>query len=76
MEGVRVVIGACLGVFLVAVAVEGYLFTKINLVLRLIAFVGALCLIDSGITSSLIGAVVLVGLVTIQHTLMKRETMV
>jgi TRAP transporter 4TM/12TM fusion protein len=76
MEGVRVVIGACLGVFLIAVAVEGYLFTKMHVVLRLIAFVGALCLIDSGITSDLIGAVVLVGLVAIQHTLLKRETAV
>ncbi|MDR2111964.1 MAG: TRAP transporter permease, partial [Candidatus Accumulibacter sp.] len=47
-EGIRVVIGACIGVLLIGVAVEGYLFTKVNIVLRLIAFASALCLIDSG----------------------------
>jgi TRAP transporter 4TM/12TM fusion protein len=73
MEGVIVVIGACLGIFMLAAAVEGYLFTKMHFVLRFVSFAGALCLIDSGITSYLIGAVVLAGLVAIQYTLSKRE---
>jgi TRAP transporter 4TM/12TM fusion protein len=67
LEGIRVVIGACVGVFMIATAVEGYLFTAINPLLRIISFVGAVCLIDSGIYTDMIGAVILIVLIAIQR---------
>ena len=67
LEGVRVTIGACFGVFMIGVAVEGYLFTRVNIFMRIIAVGGALALIDSGITTDLIGLAVLIVIVAWQH---------
>ena len=72
-EGLRVTIGACIGVFMIGVAVEGYLFAKVPLLLRLVSFIGAFGLIDSGIYSDLIGLCVLALLFIVQGTLAKRE---
>ncbi len=69
LEGLRVTIGACMGVFMIGVAVEGYLFTKVNVVSRLISFVGALGLIDSGIYTDLMGLAVLIFLLASQYFL-------
>lgn len=73
LEGVRVTIGACFGVFLIGVAVEGYLFTKVNALLRLVAAGGALALIDSGIYTDLMGLGALVLLVAYQFFSAKKE---
>jgi TRAP transporter 4TM/12TM fusion protein len=72
-EGLRVTAGACLGVLLIGTAVEGYLFTLIHPLLRIAAFVGALCLIDSGLGTDLIGLAVLVLLVGVQHFAARRQ---
>jgi TRAP transporter 4TM/12TM fusion protein len=72
-EGVRVTLGACIGVFMLAVAVEGYLFTAVHWTVRIVTVAGALCLIDSGLTSDAIGLVILVGLLAIQHIKAKSE---
>lgn len=73
LEGVRVTIGACIGVFMIGAAVEGYLFTKMHPVLRIISFVGALGLIDSGLYSDMLGLAVLALLILTQHFLARRE---
>ena len=73
LEGVRVTIGACFGVFLIGVAVEGYLFTKVNILLRLVAAGGALALIDSGIHTDLAGLGILVLLTAYQYFSAKKE---
>ena len=72
LEGIRVIIGACMGVFLIGVAVEGYLFTKVNILLRVLAFGCALLLIDSGLLTDLMGLAGLVVLVLIQYLLGKK----
>ncbi|MDR1048612.1 MAG: C4-dicarboxylate ABC transporter permease, partial [Synergistaceae bacterium] len=74
LEGVRVTVGACLGVFLIAAAVEGYLFTTLHPLLRVVSFIGALCLIDSGLVTDLIGAVILVTLLAVQHLIARRQS--
>ncbi|MDR3175369.1 MAG: TRAP transporter permease [Desulfovibrio sp.] len=74
LEGLRVAVGACLGVFLISVSVEGYLFTRVVWPLRIIVFAGALCLIDSGIYTDLIGLATLAGLLLIQKFLARRES--
>ena len=55
LSGLQVVVTACIGVVLIAAAVEGYLMGRMNVVLRIIAGVGAFLLIDSGIWTDLGG---------------------
>jgi TRAP-type uncharacterized transport system fused permease subunit len=73
LDGVRVVISACFGVFMIAAAVEGYVFTKMNWLIRIVAAGGALCLIDSGLITDAIGAMILAGTIVIQRFLAKKE---
>lgn len=73
LEGIRVAVGACIGVFLIGASVEGYLFTKINIVLRIIAFGGALCLIDSGVYTDIVGLAIVGGLLVTQRYLAVKE---
>ena len=75
-EGMRVTIGACIGVFMIGVAVEGYLFTRVNILLRLLSAGGALALIDSGVHTDMAGIVVLIVLLASQHFLAKRRRIV
>jgi TRAP-type uncharacterized transport system fused permease subunit len=72
-EGLRVAIGACVGVFMIGAAVEGYLFTKMRWIARLAAAGGALCLIDSGVYTDAAGAAILIGLVMVQRSLVRRS---
>ncbi|MDR0576736.1 MAG: TRAP transporter permease [Candidatus Accumulibacter sp.] len=72
-EGLRVVIGACIGVLLIGVAVEGYLFVKVNMLLRLIAFASALCLIDAGMMTDIIGLAGTILVVGMQYFLSRKQ---
>ncbi|MDR1660052.1 MAG: TRAP transporter permease [Desulfovibrio sp.] len=73
LEGLRVTAGACLGVLLIGMAVEGYLFTAMAMPLRVIAFAGALCLIDSGIYTDITGLAVAALVFLIQRRLVGRR---
>ena len=74
-EGLRVVIGACLGVFMIGVACEGYFLTKVNILLRILSFGCALLLIHSGLYSDLIGVAGLIFLVVFQKIAASRTRM-
>ena len=67
LEGLWVTVTACLGVFLIAVAVEGYVYAPVNMVLRVLCAVGSGCLIFSGWRTDLIGFVILVILIFAQR---------
>ena len=58
---------------MIGVAVEGYLFTNVNILSRLLAAAGALALIDSGIHTDVIGLILLVVLVASQYFFAKRQ---
>ena len=58
-EGAWVAASACVGVFLIAVSVEGYLFTRMAAWLRVVAAAGALLLIKPGFETDAIGLAVL-----------------
>ena len=58
-EGAWVAASACVGVFLIAVSVEGYLFTHMAAWLRVVAAAGALLLIKPGMETDAIGLAVL-----------------
>ncbi|MFV0496957.1 MAG: TRAP transporter permease [Candidatus Fimivivens sp.] len=69
MEGLWVTVAACIGVFMIGAAVEGYIFTKVHFVLRFALFVGALLLIYSGFITDIIGFVILIGVLIVQKSL-------
>jgi TRAP-type uncharacterized transport system fused permease subunit len=72
LEGLRVTASACLGVFLIGMAVEGYLFTGMNVLLRLVAFAAALCLIDGGVYTDIVGLTAMILICLIQRHLAGR----
>ena len=55
LTGLQVVVTACIGVVLIAAAVEGYLMGRMNIPMRILAGVGAFLLIDSGLWTDLGG---------------------
>lgn len=59
VEGTTVALTGCLGVFLIAVAVEGYFLAPVSMLLRAVTAVGALMLIKPGVDTDVIGIVVL-----------------
>ncbi len=57
--GLQVVITACAGVLLIAAMVEGYLYGRMNIVMRALAGAGAFLLIDSGLVTDIAGLAIL-----------------
>lgn len=75
ITGIRVVITACMGVFLIALAAEGFLFTKANPLIRIASFAGAMLLINAGGVTDLFGLVIFVGIFLLQRAKGKRLAM-
>ena len=68
LEIITVTITAFVGMFGVAIAVEGYVFANVNPILRIAALAGGLMLIIPGIATD-IGGIVLVGIVLVLQKL-------
>jgi TRAP-type uncharacterized transport system fused permease subunit len=60
-------------VFLIAVAIEGFLLTKVPALIRLLVLAGSFCLIDSGVTTDLIGLGTLAALAASQIIARNKE---
>jgi len=71
-KAVQVAITAAVGVFLISVAVEGFLFHKVPPVIRAACLVGAYLLIDSGLTTDMIGIIIFAAVVIFQRTTAKK----
>ncbi|NBH33675.1 TRAP transporter permease [Clostridiaceae bacterium] len=65
-SGLQVVITSCVGVLLIAAAVEGYLKGKLHIALRVVAAIGALLLIDGGGMTDLLGVLCLAVVLAVQ----------
>jgi TRAP transporter 4TM/12TM fusion protein len=65
--GIQVVITACAGVFLIAVAAEGFLFARVNWIIRGVALIAALLMIDSGILTDAAGLVLFAAILAFQY---------
>lgn len=74
IQGIQVAITSCVGVFLISAAVEGFLYTKVNLVMRIVMLIGAFLLIDSSLITDLLGVGTLVVTVFIQKMLAKKHS--
>ena len=62
-----------IGVALISVAAEGFLFTKVPIPVRVLSGAAALLLISSEPISDVVGLVVTVSIVLLQHMLAKRK---
>ena len=67
--GVIVTVTSVIGVLMLGVAVEGFLFTKASPPVRVLALAGALVLINPGLYTDLLGIGILIVVVLIQRTL-------
>ena len=65
-EGLFTAATAALGVFLLAVACEGYVYAPVNVVMRLVSLAGALLLMIPGAQTDIVGAVILIGVIFFQ----------
>lgn len=65
-EGLFTAATAALGVFLLAVACEGYVYAPVNVVMRIVSLAGALLLMIPGIQTDIVGAVILIGVILFQ----------
>ncbi|MBE3138505.1 MAG: TRAP transporter permease [Actinobacteria bacterium] len=52
-------VSACIGVLMLASSIEGFFLTRLNLIERILFFIGALCLIDERYITSAIGLTIL-----------------
>ena len=66
LDGIQVVVTSCVGVLLIAAAVEGYLRGRMNILLRLFSFAAAVMLIDSQPLTDIIGVVCLLVILAAQ----------
>ena len=73
VEGLLTAGTACVGVFLIGTAVEGYIFTFIPAWLRVIAAAGALLLMKPGFETDIIGIAVLALVLFLQKKRQKAE---
>jgi len=70
--GLQVTATACIGVALIGVAVEGYLFTNAKMPVRILAGAGALALIHPGLYTDLMGLGALAAVVLLQRVVAMR----
>ena len=73
LSGIQVVLTSCVGVVLIAAAVEGYLFGRMSWVLRIISMAGALMLIDSRLITDIVGIAILAAIVVIQKAISSKH---
>lgn len=73
LKGIQVAITSAIGVFLISVAVEGYLFKKVSALLRVLSFAGAYLLIDSGLVTDIIGIAICAVIIVYQKTIAKKS---
>jgi TRAP transporter 4TM/12TM fusion protein len=76
LGGLVAAITACIGVTLLGVAVEGYLFTKTSLPIRVLAVAGVLVLIRPGIYTDMIGIGIVVFIFIFQRLYARKKTTV
>lgn len=69
----RVSITAIIGVCMIGMATEGYMYTKMHNVLRALAFGGALMLINANVVQDVIGILVLVVVLVTQKLLSRKQ---
>ena len=74
LDGIRVIITSCIGVFLISAATEGYLFTRVKFPIRIAMMGGAFLLINSSLITDVFGIIVFAASIFFQKYMAKRES--
>ena len=72
IEIIRCIISCTFGSFGIAMAVEGYVFKKMDILSRVITFVAALLLVDQGLVTDMVGAGLLAAMLLFNYHCSKR----
>ncbi len=70
---IQIAITSVIGMFGVAIAMQGYIFTKVNPLFRIMFLLGGLMLIDPGAATDIIGIAVIAGGLFYQRIKVKKE---
>lgn len=73
LSGIWILITSVIGVFLISVAAEGYLFAKVPILVRLVSAVTALLLINSSFITDVVGLALCAAVVLFQVANAKRQ---
>nr|WP_027871960.1 TRAP transporter permease [[Eubacterium] cellulosolvens] len=74
VEVIQIVVTSLIGIFGISAALEGYCFTAIHPVFRVLAIVGGLLLIIPGLVTDVTGLALVIGVLVIQKLLAVRKT--
>ena len=66
--------GVLFGLFGLAASLNGFLYKKMNPIIRLVIILGGLTLMYPGLTSDVIGLVLIIGVIVFQKIAAKKET--
>lgn len=72
MEVIRSIVTSAIGISSIVIGLQGYLFKKISVILRIMAIVGGLSLVDSGSLTDTVGMVFMV-IIVINNYLAKKK---
>lgn len=73
MDAIGIIVSSLLGIFGVALALNGYIFRKIPTLLRFLSAAGGLCMLYPGLVTDLIGFAVVGGICAYQYFMKKKE---
>ena len=73
LDGIQVIVTSCVGVLLIAAAIEGYLRGRLNPLMRLVSFGAAVLLIDSRPVTDIIGIACLILILVLQMFVFHRS---
>ncbi|MEA4892263.1 MAG: TRAP transporter permease [Peptococcaceae bacterium] len=74
LEVIQIIFTSFIGMFMVAIGLEGYLLTHVKWPWRIISILGGLCLIHPGLATDIIGILVLVSVVMSQIASKRKHT--
>lgn len=63
-----------LGIFGIAAALNGFLYSPLNLVFRILLVAGGLCMMDPGALTDIVGLVLVIGITLYQRMSAKKNT--
>ena len=72
IQVLQIALTSIIGIFGVAACLNGYLFKKINIILRIVILVGGLLLMVPSTVTDLIGIVIVAGVVVLQYLIAKK----
>ena len=72
VSAVSIIVTSFCGLFGIAAALNGHLFTKINPLFRILLVVGGLSMMVPGTVTDIVGVVLVVGIIVVQRMLGKK----